>query len=76
MTETVERLMGQLALLSQADRTELAYFLVQSLDEGTDRDAEPAWDAELARRIEDIKSGHAVGRPAEDVFRTLREKYP
>jgi putative addiction module component (TIGR02574 family) len=54
-------------------RTELARALIESLDE--DPDAQAAWDAELNRRVADIKSGRAIGRPAEQVYADLRKKY-
>lgn len=44
-------------------------------DEDADADAEGAWDAELASRMDDIKSGKAIGDPADQVFTELREKY-
>jgi len=50
----------------------LARFLIHSLDEGAD--AEAAWDIELSRRVEQIRSGKAVGEPAENVFADLRER--
>ncbi len=75
MTETAEKLKAQLSKLSTQERAELADFLIHSLDEGLDADAEAAWDAELARRLEEIKSGNAVGKPADHVFGELRKKY-
>ena len=75
MTEIAEKLKSQLSQLSIQERAELAHFLIHSLDEGVDADAEAAWDAELARRMEDIRSGKAVGEPADKVFAELREKY-
>ena len=36
---------------------------------------EDAWDAELARRAEEIRSGQAQGEPAEQVLAELRKKY-
>ena len=75
MTETAEKLKAQLARLSMRERAELAHFLIHSLDEGVDADAEAAWDAELAGRMEDIKTGRAVGEPADKVFAELRKKY-
>jgi putative addiction module component (TIGR02574 family) len=72
---TAEKLRTELANLNDADRAELALFLINSLDQGSDPDAEAAWDAELARRAEEIKSGKAVGEPAEKVFAELRQKY-
>lgn len=75
MTETAEKLKSALSHLSVQEHAEIAHFLLHSLDEGTDADAEAAWDDELARRAEDIKSGQAVGEPADKVFAELREKY-
>jgi len=68
MTETAEKLKVQLSQLSTQERAELAHFLIHSLDEGVDADAEAAWDVELARRMAEIRSGKAVGEPADKVF--------
>jgi putative addiction module component (TIGR02574 family) len=75
MSETAERLKSRLGTLSARDRAELAHFLLHSLDEKIDRDAEAEWDKELAERLKEIKSGKAVGEPAAKVFSELREKY-
>ena len=75
MSTTAEKIRTELAGLNAAERAELAHYLIQSLDSGTDADAEAAWDAELARRAEEIRSGRAVGIPAEQVFSELRAKY-
>ena len=76
MTTLGEKLKGQLVQLPIEDRAELASFLIESLDQGADSDAEAAWDAELARRAEEIRTGKVVGVPAEKVFADLRAKYP
>lgn len=75
MSETAEKLKPELAQLTAQDRAALAHFLIHSLDEGEDADAEAAWDAELARRAEEIKSGKAAGESVDRVFAELREKY-
>jgi len=75
MTETTKNLKEQLARLSLSEGAELTHFLIDSLDEGADADVEAAWDAELARRMEEIRSGKAVGEPADQVFAELRKKY-
>jgi putative addiction module component (TIGR02574 family) len=75
MTETAEKLKSELSRLSLQERAELAYFLVYSLDEEVDEDAEAAWDAELEQRMGEIKSGKEMGEPADRVFTELREKY-
>lgn len=75
MTETAERMKRRLLGFSARDRAELAHFLIQSLDEGYDSDAEPAWDAELSSRLNDIETGVELGEPAESVFAQLRAKH-
>ena len=75
MTETAHRLRSELALLSSDERAELAHFLLVSLDEGQDDAAEAAWDAELARRVEEIQTGKVIGEPAAEVFDFLRRKH-
>jgi putative addiction module component (TIGR02574 family) len=75
MTETAEKLKVELSRLSMQDRAELAYFLIHSLDEDVDDDAEIAWDAELERRMQEITKGTASSEPSSKVFAQLREKY-
>jgi hypothetical protein len=40
-----------------------------------DEDSNAAWETELARRADEIRTGQAVGEPAEKVFAELRSKY-
>ena len=77
MSAIAERLRMELNTLDEAERAELARFLLQSLDHGSneDEDADFAWNTELERRAEQIRSGNAIGEPAEKVFSELREKY-
>ena len=74
MTETAERIKNQLTTLPPHDRAELAQFLLQSLDldEGWDEESEKLWDLDLERRMNEIKSGQAIGEPFETVFQELR----
>ena len=75
MTAT-EELKSQLASLPVEQRADLAYFLLGTLDQEVDSDVEAEWSAELARRAEEIRSGIAVGEPAESVFARLRKRHP
>lgn len=75
MTEATEKLKSRLSRLSARERADLAHFLIASLEEGADSDAESSWDAELARRMDEIRTGKASGEPMEKVFAELREKY-
>ena len=75
MTKVAERIKSELATLSAKERAELAYFLLHSLDDKEDADSEAAWDAELARRESDVKSGNVVCEPVDKVMLELREKH-
>jgi putative addiction module component (TIGR02574 family) len=75
MSNAVEQLISQCGTLSSRERAELAYFLIRSLDGEDEGDVEAAWEAEVARRMDEIKAGKVVGKPASQVFAGLREKY-
>ena len=68
MTSPVEDLVQRARALSPQDRARLAEELLASLDEESDLDAEAAWEQEVGRRVEEIKSGRAKLIPAEQVF--------
>jgi len=57
------------------ERAELAHELIVSLDDVIDKAVETAWDAEIERRVKEIKSGKAKGRPAEEILAEIRAKY-
>jgi len=67
MSEAVAQILSRLDGLSQAERAEIAYTILQS-HEPEDPDAVEAWEQELARRVDRIRSGQAVGIAAEQVF--------
>jgi len=79
VNEAVEKIKCQVLTLTIKDRAELAAFLLSSLEEDEEEDpgaVEAAWDAELAKRLEEIESGTIVGLPAEQVLEEMRRKYP
>ncbi len=75
MTETVEQLKSSTGALTLSERADLAYFLLTSM-EPEDEGAEAAWRVEIARRVAEIRSGHAVSRSVDEVLVGLRERYP
>lgn len=75
MTAVAERLRTELTQLTENERGELAYFLIQSLDPQTDEDAEGFWDSELERREVEIRSGHLAGTSADQVFSYILAKH-
>jgi putative addiction module component (TIGR02574 family) len=74
MPVTLQEWKAQLGSLPEPERAELAHFLLDTLD-AIDADAEAAWDTELGRRAEEIRSGTASGKPADQVFAKLRETH-
>lgn len=75
MTALAEKLKPQLTALSSADRAELASYLLESLDGEAEAGAGAAWEAELKRRAEEVRSGRAHGRPAGEAFAELRKRH-
>ena len=75
MTAVAEKLRTELSKLNDTERGELAHFLIQSLDPSSDQDAETAWDTELERRADEIRSGQAIGVPADKVFSEILAKH-
>jgi putative addiction module component (TIGR02574 family) len=75
MSEAVAQIVAQLGGLSLDERAELAHAVLLSL-EPEDPGAEEAWNQELARRVARIRSGEAVGIPAEEVFASWRRNRP
>ncbi len=75
MTARAEDLKTKLSELSASERAALAHFLIVSLDDAVDADAEAAWDEELERRAGEIRRGEADGESAEKVFSELRDKH-
>ncbi|MFI5460078.1 MAG: addiction module protein [Isosphaerales bacterium] len=75
MNSVIEQWKAQLVTLSNGDRAELAHFLLTSLHPEDD-DVEAAWDEEAGRRVEEIRSGRATGRPVDEFIAELRERYP
>lgn len=68
--------MQEVLRLPEADRAELARFLIESLDESEDPDVvEAAWDDELRSRVERIEQGESRLRPAHQVLSEIRDKY-
>jgi len=61
-SDTTELLEKALKLPAEA-RAALAGFLIESLDESVDEDAEPAWVEEIAHRIRELDSGKAKTVP-------------
>jgi len=66
--KTAATLTEQALRLPVDRRARLAHALIQSLDTASDADAERQWDAEIARRVEEIRGGRVQGIPAGKVL--------
>jgi putative addiction module component (TIGR02574 family) len=73
MSDAVARIVAMLGGLSQPERAELARAVLLSLESELEGpSAEQPWKAELARWVGRLRSGEAVGVPAEQVFADRR----
>ena len=78
MSATLEKVAEEAKNLSLADRSALTRILIESLDGEPAEDladVEQAWQAEVEKRVDEIKSGRVKTIPAEEVFAKLRAKY-
>jgi putative addiction module component (TIGR02574 family) len=77
MTSQVSELLQKALALSTQERGMLIDRLVESLDdEAPDKGVEAAWDEEIKRRVDDIRSGRVNTIPGERVLRELAEEFP
>ena len=68
MSPEANELFEKALALSAQDRGAIASYLIESLDEGEpDLDVEEAWQHEVARRMEEIKSWKAASVPLLEV---------
>ena len=74
MATELDQLKGDLLALPPQFRASLAQALIESLDEGSDEDTETLWLEEIKRRDDEIRSGRAVLKPADQVLREARER--
>jgi len=72
MTPQVSEVLEKALALSTQERGLLIDHLIESLDEGpAEEGVEEAWDDEIKRRVNDIRSGKVKMIPGEQVRRRL-----
>jgi putative addiction module component (TIGR02574 family) len=72
MSPEISDLLKRALALSVDERAALANTLLDTLDGTNDSvSIQEAWDAEVARRIEELKAGKAVTVPWEELHREL-----
>ena len=75
MTPQVSEILEKALALSTQERGLLIDHLIESLDEGpAEEGVEEAWDEEIKRRVDDIRSGKAKMIPGEQVLRELAKR--
>jgi putative addiction module component (TIGR02574 family) len=75
MKTELKKIANDALLLPIQQRAALAHILISSLDDDSQQEVEHAWEVELEKRINDIRSGKVKGISAAEVFAKLREKY-
>ncbi len=68
---TLKRALGLALELPESERAALAHDLLASLDGPADADAEQAWEAEIARRLDDVQSDKAQTMDADEALRRI-----
>jgi putative addiction module component (TIGR02574 family) len=77
MTPQVSELLEKALGLSTRERGLLIDRLVESLDdEPAGEGVEAAWEEEIKRRVDEIRSGRVKTIPGEQVLRELAEEFP
>lgn len=71
MSTDVGEITAAALALSEEEREGLVARLVESLDGPPDADVEQAWADEIARRLEDIRSGKEKGIPWEEARKRI-----
>jgi putative addiction module component (TIGR02574 family) len=77
VTPQVSQLLEKALTLSTEERGALIDRLIASLDEGPQEEGvEAAWDEEIGKRVQDIRSGRVKTISGERVLRELAEEFP
>jgi putative addiction module component (TIGR02574 family) len=77
MTPQVSELLQKALELSTQERGILIDCLIESLDdEPAQEGVEAAWDEEIKRRVDEIRSGRVKMIPGEQVLREIAEEFP
>jgi len=71
---TLEELRKEALELNLKERSVLAQDLLYSLDDLSPNELHAAWESEILRRIDELRSGKVKGVPAEEVFRKAKER--
>ena len=73
MTKPTEAVLADALRLDAHSRAQLAAELLASLDGPSDPDADLAWQAEIERRVADLKAGKVKLEPWDQVKRRIEK---
>jgi putative addiction module component (TIGR02574 family) len=77
ITPQVSEVLEKALALSTQERGLLIDHLIESLDEEpAEERVEQAWDEEIKRRVDEIRSGKVKMMPGEQVLRELAQEFP
>lgn len=77
MTPQASEILEKALALSTEERGALIDHLIESLDDApTEEGVEAAWDTEIKRRVDEIRSGKIETIPGDQVLRELAEEFP
>lgn len=72
MTQAVEQIIAQIDALSVEERGELVYAVLSSLEPFDE--ISQAWEAEVRRRINEVREKKVQGIPGRELFAELRQR--
>ena len=77
MPKTLSEVTRDAAELDALDRLKLARILLDLSDSGTEsfEELEVAWDDEIERRLEELRSGKVKGVPLEQVKQEIEARF-
>ena len=73
MTKPTEAVLAEALRLDAESRAQIAAELLASLDGPSDPNAEAAWQAEIERRVADLKAGKVKLEPWDKVKRRIEK---
>jgi putative addiction module component (TIGR02574 family) len=74
MKQSLEQVAEEILRLPHESRAYLAERLLESLDETEDFSVNPAWLAEVKRRLQEIDNGAVKCKTADEVFANLEQE--
>ena len=68
MTAAAKQIIEAALKLDATEREHIAHELLESIDNSSDAELSPAWEAEIQRRLRKIEAGEATFVSGDEVF--------